>query len=570
MIAVETFLRDTFPLLAERKMLFKTACKAVRFLVREQDFQDFADLHPHLKGIDFIDEVMRYFDFDVIVAEQERDRIAARGRLIIVANHPIGSLDGLALLRLISHVRRDVKVMANEWLGSIKPLESLLFTVDNMGGNTTRDQIKAIHEHLNAEGAVIIFPAGEVSRMGPRGIRDGKWQKGFLKIARATRSPILPIHIQARNSILFYVASMIYKPLASALLVREMFGQAKKTVPVRVGKPIDYESVSGKGTNDRVMAKLFRSHIERLGKGKSGVFRTFTAIAPPEDPRDVWRDLAHQEKLGQTPDDKVIYLAKDIENTALLREIGRLREESFRAVGEGTGRKRDFDAYDLDYYHLVLWDAQDMEVAGAYRFCDTAKIIRDKGIEGLYTHKLFELGDRMEPYLNAGLELGRSFVQPKYWGKRSLEYLWLGMGAFLRHHPQYRYLFGAVSISNRLPQSAQDLMVYFYRLYFQDEDGVVSSRNPYYFKEKSIEDLAQTFEGNDYIKDFRRLKEMLANMGVAVPTLYKQYTELTEPGGTQFFDFGSDPNFANAVDGMVMVDLTRLKPKKRARYLEAS
>lgn len=338
-------------------------------------------------------------------------------------------------------------------------------------------------------------------------------------------------------------------------------------MPIRVGELVDYNAFTGTGTHDTAIAKLFRSHVERIGRGKKGLFRTYTSVAQPENSRDVYKELCRHEILGESPDGKVIYLAKDIGDTPLLREIGRLREETFRAVGEGTGKSRDFDRYDIDYYHLVLWDPEDMEIAGAYRFCDTAKLVREKSLSALYTARLFELGDQMSPYLAEGLELGRSFVQPKYWGKRSLEYLWIGMGAFLKKHPDYRYLFGAVSISNQLPGSAQDLMVYFYRLYFQKQDGVVSSRHPYHFKQKSIEDLARTFEGDNYIKDFRKLKELLANMGVAIPTLYKQYTELTAPGGTQFFDFGSDPEFSNVVDGMVMVDLHMLKDKKRQRYM---
>ncbi|PHZ85562.1 GNAT family N-acetyltransferase [Paremcibacter congregatus] len=566
-ISAKNLLRTYYPTLESRPTLFKIACAAARFMIREQDFQAFAKLHPEARGLCFIDLVMEHFDFDMVLSEEDRIRIPSRGRVVIVANHPIGSLDGLGLLRLVSHIRRDVKIVANERLSAIKPIEDLIFTVDNMTGNTSRQQITAIHQHLNKDGAVIIFPAGEVSRMGPRGVRDGKWRKGFLRMARATHAPILPVFVQARNSIPFYLTSMLFKRLSAALLVREMFGQARKKVPVRVGDLVDYGSISAPGTNDKALAKLFRSHVERIGKGKKGLFKTMRAIGRPESEIDVFRDLGHQKILGQTPDGKIIYLARDIAGTSLLREIGRLREETFRAVGEGTGKAYDCDEYDLDYYHLVLWDEKDAEIAGAYRFCDTRKLIAEKGPEALYTHRLFELGDEMTPYLAEGLELGRSFVQPKYWGKRSLEYLWIGMGAFLREHPNYRYLFGAVSISNQLPQGAQDLMVYFYRLYFQQRDGVVASRYPYHFKQRSIEDLAQTFDGGDYATDFKRLKALLANMGVAVPTLYKQYTELTEPGGSQFFDFGSDPGFSDAVDGMVMVDLTLLKPKKRARYM---
>lgn len=567
MISAENIIRDHFPFLDGRSRLFKVACSATRFLIREKDLQDFSEAHPHARGFDFIDQVVAYFDFDVSVSEQQRARIPARGRLMIVANHPIGSLDGLALLRLVSHVRRDVRIVSNESLRAIKPIENLIFPVDNVKGTTTRPQIAAILDHLNDDGAVIIFPAGAVSLMGPRGVRDGKWRKGFLKIARLTRSPILPIHVHARNSVGFYLVSLVFRRLSKVLLVREMFGHAKKTVPVRIGELIDYTAFTGVGANDKALAKLFRSHVERIGRGKKGLFRTYTAIASPEPPREIYQHLCRQEVLGKSPDGKVIYLAKDIGGSALLWEIGRLREETFRVIGEGTGKSRDFDSYDSDYYHLVLWDPEEKEIVGAYRFCDAAKLVRDQGQAALYTTRMFDFSDQMSPYIEQGLELGRSFVQPKYWGKRSLDYLWVGLGAFLKKHPHYRYLFGAVSLSNQLPQPARDLLVYFYRLYFQQRQGVVTSHNPYHFQQKSLESLARTFDGDDYARDFKVLKALLANMGAAIPTLYKQYTELTEPGGTQFFDFGINHDHVNVVDGMVMVDLKMLKEKKRQRYM---
>ena len=567
MISAENLVSNFFPLLKQKSTLYKIACGLTRFMIRESDFQKFSRDYPHAKGFNFIDLVMEYFDFDVSLAERDRAQIPSSGRLVIVANHPLGSLDGLALLRLVSHVRRDVKIVANNHLSVVSALDDLIFPVDNMGGSTTKTQIKAIHEYLNNEGAVIIFPAGEVSRFGLKGVRDGLWSKGFLRIARTTKSPILPIHVRARNSVLFYLTSLAFKRLSAALLVREMFGQAKKTVPVRVGDLVEPEGLTGMAANDNALAKLFRKHVEQIGKGKKGLFKTHRAVAQAERSKAVLAELSTHEILGETPDGKVIYLAKDIWDSVLLREIARLRELSFRAVGQGTGRSRDFDDYDHDYFHLVLWDRQDMEIVGAYRLGDTEKLIRQGGIDALYTSQLFEVGERMSPYLGQGLELGRSFVQPKYWGKRSLEYLWIGIGAFLKKNPNYRYMFGAVSVSGQLPRSARDLLVYFYRLYFQKEQGVVKSRHPYKFEQKAIEQLAITFSGENYKKDFQHLKSSLANMGVSVPTLFKQYTELTEVGGTQFFDFGCDPNFANAIDGMVMVDLNMVKEKKRNRYM---
>jgi len=250
-----------------------------------------------------------------------------------------------------------------------------------------------------------------------------------------------------------------------------------------------------------------------------------------------------------------------------MREIGRLRELSFRAVGEGTGKRRDIDKYDSFYMHLILWDEDELEIAGAYRLCDTNSVLSTNGLEGIYTTSLFSYNRTMKPYMYRGLELGRSFVQPKYWGKRSLDYLWYGIGALLKSNPQYRYLFGPVSISNSYPQPAKDLLVYFYSKYFGTEEKPVTALNPYQIDWRKNEKLSQQFSGNDYKKDFTQLKTMLNMSGHSVPTLYKQYTEICEPDGVIFSDFNIDPDFSECVDGFVIVDIEKLKDKKRKRYM---
>jgi hypothetical protein len=176
----------------------------------------------------------------------------------------------------------------------------------------------------------------------------------------------------------------------------------------------------------------------------------------------------------------------------------------------------------------------------------------------------------MQPCLLQGLELGRSFVQPKYWGKRSLDYLWFGIGAFLKVNPQFKYLFGPVSISDSYPIAARDLMVYFYTLYFGNQSKMAESNQPYQFHQTDINLLKQSFSGDNYKEDFTQLKHLLANMGVNVPTLYKQYSELCHPGGVKFLAFGTDPDFNDCLDGLVLVDVTQFTDKKKARYLADS
>ena len=539
----------------------------LRRVLYEHDFQQFSRDYPHLNGLDFVEQVLDYFSFACDVSDTDLENIPSHGPVVLVANHPIGTLDGMALLRVIAKVRPDVKIVANQLLSSVTPLHSLLIPVDNLGARTSRQQIETMRQHLEQGGAMIIFPAGEVSRLRPQGVRDGRWNAGFLRLAARQHAPIVPMYIRGRNSPLFYFTSMLYKPLATLLLIREMFEHRCGRIRLRIGARIPYSSWAERKLPLEQLARQFRQHIYRLAKGKPGLFKSEAPIALAEERALLKRAIEECEELGATPDGKQIYLYRRTQqlHTPILRELGRLREIAFRAVGEGSGLRRDLDKYDDDYYHLLLWDPKELEIVGAYRFIPTAEQIACKGTSGLYTHTLFDYGQEIEHVLAQGLELGRSFIQPAYWGRRSLDYLWQGIGAFLARHPEYRYLFGPVSISAGLPLAARDLLIAFYRLYFPATCQVARSRHPY---PASLPQHLQQFSGKDYQADLTRLKGLLDNLGCAIPTLYKQYSELCEPGGVEFLDFGTDPAFADCIDGLVLVDLSRLKSQKRQRYID--
>ncbi len=569
MFSVNEVLERQYPGINRNRLLGKPVRPILKRLLREDDFRRFSERYPHLHGIDFVEQILEQFNFSYTISDRSRENIPVAGRAVIIANHPIGTLDGLALLKLIYQVRPDVRIVANELLTLVKPLRPCLFPVDNMNGRTAKQQIREILAALSREEAVIIFPAGEVSRLGPTGIRDGKWHKGFLSIASMSRAPILPVHIKGRNSTKFYTASVLCKPLSSAMLVGEMFWQQGRNIRFTVGEIIPYEAYRSLPLKQADKIKLFKKHIYRIGKGKSPLLRTETGIAHPERRQELKKELKKAELLGTTPDGKKIFLYSSAEVSPVLREIGYLREVTFRTVGEGSGMRRDMDRFDFIYQHLILWDEDDLEIVGAYRFADSAKVIAEHGMNGLYTNTLFRFDSEHDEFLRNGLELGRSFVQKRYWGKRSLDYLWYGIGAFLLKNPGYRYLFGPVSISNSMPIAAKELLVYFYRLYFGSEGEEPCSKNPFSFS-SSVDQLKKEFTGTDYKSDLRRLKSLLSNMGSSIPTLYKQYTELCEPGGVRFLDFNVDPDFNNCIDGLVVVDTTMLKEKKRRRYMEMS
>lgn len=565
MLDVEHFIQERYPqFLTKPPLLRKPLLGALRRLFHERELQQFEASYPHLKGFDFVEQVLDYFDFSYRLRDRESRRIPTRGKIVIVANHPIGSLDGLALLKLVREVRPDVKVVANELLTAVKPLEKLLLPVDNMGGSTTRKNLRNIQQYLDNDGALIIFPAGEVSRFGAKGIRDGHWNTGFLRIASAARAPILPVFVDGRNSSFFYALSFLARPLSTLWLVREMFKQTRRCVDVRIGEVVNYSAYGKLDVPLKEKACLFRRHLYRVGHGRKGIFASESAIAHPEKRAPLRTEIRACQLLGETADNKQIYLYHREADSCVMREIGRLRELSFRAVAEGSGLYRDIDPYDQHYQHLILWDDEEREIVGAYRLCEAGTGHR------LYTQTLFDFKPAMRGYLTQGLELGRSFVQPRYWGKRSLEYLWYGIGAFLRENPQYRYLFGPVSLSGGYPQPALEMLVYFYQQHFPSLQQLSVAKNSFVIAPERRAELARLFPGSHYRDEFTQLKSALTHMNLSVPTLYKQYSELCDPGGIQFAGFNIDPAFTNCVDGLVIVDTARIKAGKRSRYIDGN
>jgi hypothetical protein len=352
----------------------------------------------------------------------------------------------------------------------------------------------------------------------------------------------------------------LFKPVGTALLAREMFARGARGIALRIGHPLQLPE-GGKPTE---MLRQVRRELHAIGtRHERPAPIGPEALIDAVDPALVSAGVAAMGSLGQTFDGKQIRVGRLAAGSPLLREIGRLRELTFRAVGEGTGHRLDVDLYDSWYEHIVLWDAAASRIAGAYRLARGAVMLPERGLAGFYTASLFNYADDVLPRMQQGMELGRSFVVPGYWGSRSIDYLWQGIGAFLARHPDVRYLFGPVSISAALPVEAREQIVSYYARYFGSQAQCAASKRPFAYRAAP----PQFDEELDAQTAFRVLKNNLDALGATLPMLYKQYTDLCEPGGARFLAFGVDPDFSDSVDGLIEVDLHRLRPKKRERYL---
>lgn len=566
MLSIEQSLTDRLPWLANHPRIRRPMAGVLGRLADEEGFNRVLASAGALQGFDFVERVLDVLGTSHHVHARERENIPVDGPLLVVANHPLGMQDALALLQLIGSVRSDVRVLGNDWLATVPQLGSLLLPVDVFGKGAA-SRLRGIHRALETGEALIVFPAGEVSRVRADGLRDGRWSDGFARLSMRRKVPVLPVHIAARNSAAFYGLSMLAKPLSTAMLPREAVAPGRRRIGFSIGALIDAEELTQRsGGSAAQAAKLMRRHVYRVGRHRGLIFGGQAPLAHPEPAALVAAELAQAEKLADLNDGKQALLFRGAADNVVMREIGRLRELTFRKVGEGTGARRDLDAYDALYEHLVLWDPQHLRIVGSYRFGHGGRLIAERGLAGLYTASLFSYSPALESRLAQGLELGRSFIAPAYWRSRALDQLWQGIGLYLQRHPELRYLFGPVSMSVKLPREAREWIAAAHQHYF-GAPGLARAHQPFVISQEVVAGVQLALEGLDAIEGLSKLKHHLDALGVSLPVLYRQYVDLVEPEGVQFLDFGEDPGFSGCVDGLVMLDLARLKPAKRARYL---
>jgi putative hemolysin len=519
-----------------------------------------AQVQDGFAAFEAVDSILRSLNIEVEYRRAERERIPAVGKCLIIANHPISTISGLALLRLIGLVRSDVKILAASSEFAHESLCDLVLPLGDDGKRTPEALA-----HLERGGALIIFPnrLGRAKARSP--LNEERWSCEFLRIAELTQSSILPIHIKLERVRWMKQAAWLVDGAAQLLFKRIKLSAEPEHLVLRIGQLIEVGAYRDLQLAPKFKAKLLRKQLYRIPKDKPSLFATMEPVAHPESKDDLRSEIESCQRLGQTNDGKQIYLFRSSESSSLMREIGRLRELSFRMVGEGTGKRRDIDEFDFEYMHIVLWDLAGLEVVGAYRLKPCSSLAE---ASRMYTSTLITYNNAAQPILERGLELGRSFVQPKYWGSRSLDYLWSGIAAYLRSHPEIRYLLGAVSISNSFSREARDLIVGYYSRYYSAsaKETILTCKRPYSLDESAENHLTALFNGLDVKQAFVVLKEQLGLLGHSVPTLYKQYSELCELGGALFHGFNVDPSFQGCIDGLVVVDLTTLRPLKRKRY----
>ncbi len=569
-INLEEILNKNYPKLFKNKPEFvkKLILKFFTNILYINEINYFFKKCEDKKGIEFINSVFEHLNFSFSISDKDIAKIPSEGRLICVANHPIGSLDSLTLLKAIYNIRQDVRIIANDILLAIKPVREFILPFKLETKKVQKENVEAIGNALKNEEVIIMFPAAEVSRLSGIYVRDGKWNKGSIYFARKYNAPILPVYVKAKNSFLFYFVSLLHKYFSRALLAHELFNKKNKTISLKFGDPIPAKSFQKNFINDKFQTKLLKKHVYSIGFDKSGTYATEQNIIHPVDRKLIKRELNNSKVLGMTSDDKMIILTTKEDSPNVITEVARLREITFRKVGEGTGKKLDLDKFDDLYKHIIVWDDKELEIVGSYRLGIGREILAKAGTNGFYTSTLFDFSNEfVENYIVDSIELGRSFVQKKYWNTNALHYLWQGIGAFLAHNNFIKYMFGGVSISDSYPLGAKRALVYYFDKWFGSRTTLAKSKNKFELPNNSINEYAEKFTGENQKQDYFILKNLMKPYGFTVPILYKHYSELCEDNGVSFIDFGIDNSFEQCIDGLILVDIDKIKQEKKDRYI---
>jgi len=421
-----------------------------------------------------------------------------------------------------------------------------------------------------------VFPAGEVAHLHwrERAVIESPWIDSVTRLIRKTGATVVPVHFSGRNSNAFQLLGLIHPRLRTFMLPRQVFKKYGTTIETRVGRPISPKTIAGLGDDAAATAylRLRTSMLELRGQPRHATLvstrseRPLVEIIPAVEPSLLQRDIAAlaPEQLLVETDNMAVYHAKSAQLPHLLQEIGRLREITFRAIGEGSGRAIDLDEFDAYYTHLFIWNKTKGELVGAYRLGQTDEIVRKHGLKGLYTSTLFDFDPLLFAQLGPSLELGRSFIRPEYQkGYLPLLMLWKGVGRFVVQHPRYRNLFGPVSITNEYQSLSKQLMVKFLKQHaFDAELGrYVEAKTP--FVESRVRDWTRsTGQAVREIEDVSTLVGDLEPDGKGVPILLKQYLKL----GGKIMGFNIDPDFSDVLDGLVMVDLVTGDTRSLSRY----
>jgi len=532
-----------------------------------------------------LENLLAQMRVELRVDAADQARIPSSGPVVVVANHRCGMLDGAILAVLLTRVRPDVKALANFLLGDVPEIAQHCIFMDpfhtDRSLESNRRAVRQALGWLEQGGMLAMFPGVELShwQMPPVQIAGPQWNDAAVRLIRRSGASALPVYFCGRNRVGSQLLGMVHPKLRTAILLQEFLRQEGKTVEVRVGSEIPGDAIASMHS-DREAIEYLRWRTYLLARrSKPATWRPMAlrsqlasrmhepvaAAAPPDLLAEEVKRLPPDRCLAQNGD-FAVYLGTAREIPQLLREVGRLREATFRKVGEGTGKSLDLDRFDDYYWHLLLWHKGKRELVGAYRAGSTAEILPEHGISGLYTSTLFRYDERIFQKLGPALELGRSFVRPEYQRQYApLLLLWKGIAGLIAMRPEIPVLFGAVSISNDYNQASREMIYRFFEARMQEDElaGLVEPRRPFRPAGLRPWDCRSMCHA---LRDLDELSQPITDVerdGKGLPILLRQYAKI----GGRLVGFNVDRKFSNVLDGLVVVDLRQTDAAVLERYM---
>jgi len=521
-------------------------------------------------GVEFIESIIDSLGIQFEVDETDLKRIPENGAFITVSNQPYGGLDGLLLLKIMAEKRPDFKILENFLLHTIEPLTDFsipLTEKDETNPNKfSFTTLKRTLQYVQGGNSLGIFPAAEISKVHSlNNISDKKWKNSLIKFIKLAQVPVVPVYFQGNNSWIFHLLGNVYPALQTARLSKEFFNKKKKTIKIRIGNPIQVKELN-QFHEIELLSRFLRAKTYALGTPfevkkfirpkfipKVKKVEKIIDPVPTEKIEPEIRLLKKKYHLFDSNEYSVV-CGPSVEIPNILNEIGRLREITFREVGEGTNRSIDIDEFDLYFYQLIIWDNENKKIAGAYRVGRGDEIMQKYGVNGFYINTLFNIKKGFYPILEESLELGRSFIIKEYQRKPlSLFLLWKGILYFLLKNNEYRYLLGPASISNDFSKFSQSLIIDFFKENFFNNDlkkyivprkRFKIKQNPNFDNEVFIQNTKQ---------DVKKLDKFIQDIepNYNTPVLFKKYIQLN----AKLIGFNVDPKFNNCVDGLMILDI---------------
>ena len=534
------------------------------------------DRNKHLGDLEFLNALLDEFKIKFEIPEEDLKRLPKSGAYITISNHPLGGIDGILLLKLMLEQRPDFKIIANFLLHRIEPLKPYVMPVNPFENKkdvkSSIAGFKSAISHLRDGHPLGVFPAGEVSTYkDDKLIIDKPWEEAAMKLIKKAEVPVVPIYFHAKNSRLFYQLSRLSDTLRTAKLPSELLTQKHRVIKVRIGNPIkvaaqkEHESLADFTEFLRKKTYMLANSFEKNSLLKDIPQKLKVTKEPKKIVTEISSDLIEDEILRLREKDRrllqsknyEVYLAPAQEIPNILREIGRLREITFRAIGEGTNEAIDLDKFDRYYYHMFLWDNKENTLAGAYRMGLGSKIYKEYGIDGFYLQDLFRFEPELHKMMSESIEMGRAFITKEYQQKpMPLFLLWKGIVHTTLRFPEHKYLIGGVSISNQFSNFSKSLMIEFMKSHYYDPYVAQYIRPKKEWKVK-LKDADKEFvfdESKADLNKFDKLIEEVEPGSLRLPVLIKKYIKQN----AKVIAFNVDPLFNNAIDGLMYIRISDL------------